>query len=199
MRQYLKVIFFLVLLATSAAVAIAFTHKKPDQKTGSLQNPVLNNLSLVKEPSDLEVCFSPEEPCDLKLTKLVDGAQKTLDLAIYDINLEVIIEKLLEKAKRLRIRIVVDQRQAKGDHSQVKRLIEAGMAVRYGKQRGIFHHKFVIADNRIMETGSFNFTNHAAKANQENQIYLSNPVVLKRYIKRFEEIWATAKTPKADW
>jgi phosphatidylserine/phosphatidylglycerophosphate/cardiolipin synthase-like enzyme len=55
------------------------------------------------------------------------------------------------------------------------------------------HNKFIIRDGLMLETGSFNFTNHATLANNENQIYLDKPEVVARYVERFNQIWERAK------
>lgn len=161
------------------------------------ENVAALNLSQVPLPEDQEVCFSPEEACDLKLLKLVDSAKESIDVAIYDINLPALVSLLIEKSKTTKVRIVADQRQSKGEHSRLNALIDAGAAVRLGHQKGIFHNKFVIIDNSLLETGSFNFTRHASTANQENQVYLTSPKVLVRYHKKFEQIWEDAHPPKA--
>ncbi|MGZ3699798.1 MAG: phospholipase D-like domain-containing protein, partial [Bdellovibrionota bacterium] len=93
-------------------------------------------------------------------------------------------------AKQIPVRIVVDRRQAKGSHSGVKTLLQGGIELKYGHQRGIMHNKFVIVDGRALETGSFNHTHHAATANNENQIYLFKSAIVSRYRKRFEKLWA---------
>lgn len=143
-------------------------------------------------PKDQEVCFSPDEPCDQKLIKFIQSAQKSIDIAIYDITLDKLAHEILVASKKIPVRIVVDRRQSKGNHSLVPLLIKAGAQVRFGRQRGIMHNKFTIVDGKMIETGSFNYTNHATVANNENQIYLSNPDIVERYKKRFEEIWGKA-------
>jgi phosphatidylserine/phosphatidylglycerophosphate/cardiolipin synthase-like enzyme len=72
-------------------------------------------------------------------------------------------------------------------------LIKAGAQVKYGHQRGIMHDKFMIVDGSRLETESFNYTNHASIANQENQVYLSTPEIVKAYNDRFEKIWKEAR------
>jgi phosphatidylserine/phosphatidylglycerophosphate/cardiolipin synthase-like enzyme len=86
----------------------------------------------------------------------------------------------------------VDKREAKGPHSLVALLIKAGANVRHGHQRGIFHNKFTIVDGKMIETGSFNYTNHASRSNNENQIYLANPQIVDRFKKHFDEVWERA-------
>lgn len=148
--------------------------------------------SAVKAPVENEVCFSPDEHCDVKLYKLIQTAEKSIDIAIYDINIDKLVHEVLVASKKIPVRIVVDKRQSKGDHSLVPLLIKAGAKVRYGKQRGIMHDKFTIIDGKVVETGSFNYTNHASVANQENQVYLTTPIIVDRYKVRFEKIWNEA-------
>ena len=147
---------------------------------------------VTKAPEDLEVCFSPEEHCDRKLVKFIDSAQISLDIAIFDVNLNSLVTLVIQKSKKIPVRMLVDRGQAQTKNSAVPRLIAAGVNVRYGRQHGtgIMHNKFVIVDGKWLETGSFNETNHASFYNNENQIYLSNPKVLDRYKKRFELIWS---------
>lgn len=144
-------------------------------------------------PSAIESCFSPDEDCAGRLAKFIESAQKSVDVAIYDLNEEQIVHQLLVKSKKLSVRVVVDKRQSKGRHSAVALLIKAGVNVRYGVQRGIMHDKFIVVDGVRLETGSFNFTHHATSANQENQIYLAEPTVVGRYKDRFDKIWSGAK------
>jgi len=144
-------------------------------------------------PQDGDTCFSPEEHCDEKLIHLVQSAEHSIDIAIYDINLDQLAHQLLVKSKTATIRILVDQRQSKEKKSAVSLLAKAGINIRYGHQRGIMHNKFTIVDNKIVETGSFNYTNHASIANNENQIYLASAKIVRRYHDRFEKIWGEGK------
>ena len=59
-------------------------------------NPFIDtiNNSMVKPPQDQEVCFSPNERCDIKLTKFVESAKGSIDVAIYDINLDQLVHQL---------------------------------------------------------------------------------------------------------
>lgn len=193
-RLELRVFWVLCIFLSSIFLTFGWTPVEAKQKKQGLVDAITEMVKpvLVSPPEDQEVCFSPEEPCDIKLVKFVDSAEKSIDVAIYDINLDQLVHHLLVKSKKIPVRIVVDRRQAKGNHSLVSLLSKAGAAVRYGRQRGIMHNKFIIVDGKALETGSFNFTNHATQANNENQVYLWNPKIVGRYVKRFDEIWAKA-------
>ena len=161
-----------------AIASAAFADEKPN---------ALNTAKAV------EVCFSPDEGCAEQLSKFIDSAQKSVDIAIYDLNEEQIVHQLLIQSKKILIRVVVDRRQSKGSHSAVPLLLKAGVKLKFGHQRGIMHNKFTIVDGVRVETGSFNYTHHAATANQENQIYFSAPEAVEKYKARFEKIWNAAK------
>jgi len=147
-------------------------------------------------PVDNETCFSPHEPCDVKLWKFIQSAKTTLDIAVYSITHPKIVHEILVTSKKIPTRIIVDRSQSKGTHSLVSLLIKAGADVRYGTQRGIMHHKFTLVDGARLQTGSFNYTDGATFKNQENQIYLSEVGVVTRFKHQFEEMWKTAKPAK---
>lgn len=174
---------------TIATGSIAFARGSKAPKAVDLQSALANTPT----PKDGDVCFSPDEQCDAKLIKFIQSAQSSIDIAIYDITLEQLVHQLLIQSKKLQIRVLVDKRQSKEPKSLVSLLVKGGISVRYGHQKGIMHNKFVVIDNKMLETGSFNYTNHATVANSENQIYLSTPQVVKRYHDRFEKIWLTGK------
>lgn len=146
----------------------------------------------VQVPVADDVCFSPDELCDARLAKFIESAKASVDVAVYDFNLDQVAHQLLVQARKIPVRILVDRRQSKGAKSLVPMLIKAGAKVRFGRQRGIMHHKFVIVDGKLLETGSFNFTHGAANLNQENQVYLATPKIIDRFKKRFDESWGEA-------
>ena len=108
------------------------------------------------------------------------------------------MHQLLVQAKKIPVRIIVDKRQAMGKHSLVSLLVKAGAKVRYGRQRGIMHDKFTVVDDKMIETGSFNYTHHATEANNENQVYLSAPSVVSKFHQRFEAMWKEGVAAKPE-
>lgn len=149
----------------------------------------------VSAPQADEVCFTPEEPCHVKLTKFIQSSHSSIDIAIFDINLDKLTHEVLAQAKKIPVRILVDRREAKSGHSLAKTILASGAQLRYGHQKGIMHNKFVIVDGKMLETGSFNYTNGAAFKNNENQVYLATPAIVERYRKRFEKIWTEGDQP----
>ncbi|MGZ3775108.1 MAG: phospholipase D-like domain-containing protein [Pseudobdellovibrionaceae bacterium] len=181
--------YLLVSFVVLFSVSSVFARK---HKSNSVIKELFDEVS-IQAPVENEVCFSPDEHCDVKLYKFIQSAKTSIDVAIFDVTLDKFVHELLVAAQKIPVRIIVDKRQAEGKRSLVSTLIKAGANVRYGKQRGIMHDKFTILDGKMLETGSFNYTNHASAANQENQIYLSTPSVVERYKVRFERMWKEAE------
>ena len=151
------------------------------------------DAALVSPPKDEEICFSPDEPCDTKLVKFIDSAQTSIDVAVFDVTRDQVVHHLLLQARKIPVRVLVDNRQSKGEHSLVRTLIKGGANVRIGRQRGVMHNKFTIVDGKMIQTGSYNYTNNATENNAENQVYLAKPAIVDRYKARFNKIWGTAK------
>ncbi|MGK5088126.1 phospholipase D-like domain-containing protein [Bdellovibrionota bacterium FG-2] len=147
----------------------------------------------VNQPVGQEVCFSPGENCDEKLLLFVRSARKMIDVAIYDITLESLVNELILKGKSIPVRVIVDERQSKGSRSRVLQLANQGAAIRFGRQSGFFHNKFTIVDGKKVETGSFNYTERATHLNSENQVYLETPEVVTAYQKHFEDLWKNGR------
>lgn len=173
-------------LSQAQAQAQAQTHKP---KIAEAVKTIINE-AMVKPPVADETCFTPDEPCDIKLILFIQSAKVSLDIAIFDVNLDKVVHEILVKSKKIPVRILVDRREAKGNHSLVPLLLKAGANVRYGHQRGIMHNKYMIVDGKMIETGSFNYTNGAAFKNNENQVYLATPSIVERYKTRFDKIWS---------
>lgn len=68
--------------------------------------------------------------------------------------------------------------------------IIAGIALRTDNSSYYMHHKFVIIDNNLLITGSFNWTRQAIVGNQENLVILNHPDVLEEFKKEFRKLWA---------
>lgn len=168
-------------------------------------------------PKNLDVCFSPEEGCDFKLANFIRAAKNSIDIAIYYINRPLILDAIIDKqnGKKVKIRVIVNSQQrpkvedtvtATDTHTNIAPPTTTGtpkpehpihvlqkngvnIVFRSGKNKGIMHNKFTIVDGKMVETGSFNYTLNASERNRENQIYISNPIVVKKYQKEFEKMW----------
>ena len=59
----------------------------------------------------------------------------------------------------------------------------------------LMHHKFAIIDDRVLITGSFNWTMQAIIGNKENLIITSDPRLVQPFVREFKKIWAQLDEP----
>jgi phosphatidylserine/phosphatidylglycerophosphate/cardiolipin synthase-like enzyme len=62
--------------------------------------------------------------------------------------------------------------------------------LRFDGEHAIAHNKVMVIDQRIVVTGSFNFTNSADTRNAENLLVLESPSLAARYQANWQTHWA---------
>jgi hypothetical protein len=65
-------------------------------------------------------------------------------------------------------------------------------------ERGLMHHKFCIIDDKILITGSYNWTTKARYYNKENIIIIEDEKVVNEFIKEYDGL-KTLATPKENY
>jgi len=159
--------------------------KKLEQEAIDLTTPA---------PKDNEACFAPDENCDAKLVKYILSAKESLDIAIFELTHQKIVDAIVQQSFKIKVRLIINRKMSKDNDKAIETLRENKVFFRIGKQKGIMHNKFTILDGKRLETGSFNYTNAASHSNQENQIYLSTPSIVERYKERFQKMWENGIT-----
>jgi phosphatidylserine/phosphatidylglycerophosphate/cardiolipin synthase-like enzyme len=57
------------------------------------------------------------------------------------------------------------------------------------------HHKVFIIDDKIVVTGSYNYSNNSENTNDENLVFVNNSAIASNYEKEFDEVWALGTAP----
>jgi len=69
-------------------------------------------------------------------------------------------------------------------------LLGAAIQVRSIGRYAIHHDKYIVADDRTVQTGSFNYTQAAARSNSENVLVMWNDAALAdRYLRHWTSRW----------
>lgn len=145
-----------------------------------------------------QVCFSPDNGCDLLVVQAIDQAEAPYgaDIAIYSVNRESIASAALRaRARGAPVRMVLDTTMIGEAKEKVvlQRLLDAGVAMKRDTHSGIMHNKVVVVNRRIFVTGSFNFTNNATDNNDENVLSWDCQRVATVYADRFDRLWLKFK------
>jgi len=132
---------------------------------------------------------------DAPLTRLVNSildARKSIDLALFEITSEELSEALLLKLEcGVNIRLIVDSEYMFVTGSKVPILAQAGVKVIHDHTTGLFHHKFAIIDQKILITGSLNWTRQAIIGNYENVLIMKHEETINAYEKEYLRMWET--------
>lgn len=138
-----------------------------------------------------EVFFPPKTKCLPRIIKLIDGAKKSVYLQCYSFTSKPIAIALLKAKRRgVDVQIVTDKSQIKANGSIVARLHAKKIPVFVDHRVAIAHNKTMIIDNRIVLTGSYNWTNAAEKRNAENLVIFYNHAGL---VKDYTQNWLERK------
>jgi len=131
-----------------------------------------------------QVCFSPQQPCANMIVKLIKNAKHTLFIQSYSFTSRVIEKALVQALKRgVEVRIICDKSQFSGNfYTSARKLYKQGALEWMDYTLNIAHNKVLIADKKIVETGSFNFTNSAQKYNAENVLIIYDQTLALRYL-----------------
>ena len=159
----------------------------------------------------IEVGFSPKQGAEEIVLKVINSSTKSLRVAAYSFTSAPVVSALLTAHKRgVEVAVIVDYRNnfvegcgergaCKGKHA-VGTLVSAGIPVRVIDKYAIFHHKFVLADSKHIELGSFNYSASAATRNAENAMAIwNNPDVVATYAAKWNTYWSEAKQPPLDY
>jgi phosphatidylserine/phosphatidylglycerophosphate/cardiolipin synthase-like enzyme len=71
----------------------------------------------------------------------------------------------------------------------------AGLDVLQDGNPYLMHHKVFIIDSKTVIVGSFNFSQNAETANDENLLILDEPALAGQFAAEFARVYAQAKNP----
>ena len=123
------------------------------------------------------------------LIRVIDSAQESLDIAIYELNLDEIGDALLRaKARGVQVRMVTDS-DSLSEYETLITLKKEGIPIVPDKRNPLMHNKFMVVDNKAVWTGSYNWTSSCTFRNNNNAIYIRSVELAKSYRAEFEEMF----------
>jgi len=117
----------------------------------------------------------------------VRKAEKSVDCALYELNLPYLISTLEEKQKTIPVRIMIDADNISED-AKLARFKEAGF-LKTDDRSPFMHDKFCVIDGKIVTTGSMNATVNGDSKNNNNLEIIESAELAANYSAEFQEIW----------
>lgn len=136
------------------------------------------------------VCFSPKGNCELLILNVINNSKIAIDLSIFSFTSKNISNALIEaKNRNIAIRVVMETDQAINSSSKYNKLLENKIPIKLDNKSGYMHNKYLISDNTIVITGSYNYSANAEFNNYENILIIENPELANIYTNNFNEMW----------
>jgi hypothetical protein len=160
----------------------------------------INVNATIAEASNAEYYFSKDNgKPDQQLIKVISGAKSNLDIAIYSLTKENIVDAIIKsKSSGVNVRLITDKQESKSksEAKELAKLKAAGIPVKINTHKGLMHMKVTIADKNIITTGSYNYTEAATKNNDEVLVVLHDSTAAQKFTSEFERMWNDTKNFK---
>lgn len=141
---------------------------------------------------DIEVYFTPGFLPQTIITDYMDAAKATLDIAVYSWTLPSLAAAAIKAHERgVVVRVVEDHQQGSAAYAVTDQLVDGDVNVVLDEQSGLMHNKYMVIDDRVVVTGSYNWSKAATSRNRENFLVISRAQIVGAYKENFEEIWRT--------
>lgn len=129
---------------------------------------------------------------DEELAAFINTAQKSVDMAIYQLDLDNVTQALIEAKERgAKVRLVtdVDILDDSKENASFKKLKKAGIQTVGGNPNAIMHNKFVVVDGKAVWAGSWNFTENDTYRYNNNGVLIQSPELAHNYTVTFEKMF----------
>jgi phosphatidylserine/phosphatidylglycerophosphate/cardiolipin synthase-like enzyme len=131
---------------------------------------------------------------DEKLVALIDRAQRTIDVAAYDFDLQNVADALVRAQGRgVRVRMVTDSEILENDDEAIQaafgKLEAAKIPIVEDNRSAIMHHKFTVVDGRWVSTGSWNYTDGDTYRLNNAMILIDSPQLATNYSTEFAKMF----------
>jgi phosphatidylserine/phosphatidylglycerophosphate/cardiolipin synthase-like enzyme len=169
----------------------------------ALFSPCLADANTLAPNTTYQVCFTPGGNCTQNIVNAINDAKQSILVQAYSFTSRPIGRALLDaKDRGVSIKIILDKSQYRENgYSSAKFFQHHGIPVWLDNNVAIAHNKVIIIDNRVVITGSFNFTRAAQQDNAENSLIIANPDLAKLYTQNWNNRMQASQvlTPSSDY
>jgi len=146
-------------------------------------------------PSYPDIKANHKGSLDQYLSAFIDTAQVSVDMAVYDFDLDNVAEALVRAAGRgARVRFVTDSDTMNNTknvevQNALGKLRQANIPIVQDERKPIMHNKFTVVDNKVVATGSWNYTDGDTYHLNNNLIFIKLPQIAQNYTAEFEKMF----------
>jgi phosphatidylserine/phosphatidylglycerophosphate/cardiolipin synthase-like enzyme len=123
------------------------------------------------------------------LTAAIVEARESVDVAVNSLGVNSIVQALIRVHSRgVRVRVVMETDNVV-DRLNPQQLMDAGIPIVDDRREGLMNNTFLVVDNKVVLTGSINFTSSDMFRANNNLVQINSEQVAADYTKEFEEMF----------
>ena len=177
------------------AAQAALGSVEPPQILGWLE-AIMGLMTMAERPGRVrstniaEALFSPGHDCRNRIQELLRETKSSVDICVFTITDDRVTDCIVDAhARGVRVRVISDNDKAHDPGSDLHRMKRADLPVAFDRTPDHMHHKFAVFDNRVLVSGSYNWTRSASDRNEENIIVTSDERLVQKFSRRFDALW----------
>jgi phosphatidylserine/phosphatidylglycerophosphate/cardiolipin synthase-like enzyme len=138
---------------------------------------------------DVEIYFMPEDHPFPHLLELIKAAKKSIQFMAFAFTEDEIGNELIAASKRgVKVEGIIEKVGSDSESSEFHSLYCAGLDIRLDGNPKFLHHKIIVIDEKIVITGSMNFSSNAAEVNDENMVIVHDNALASAYKLEFDRM-----------
>jgi phosphatidylserine/phosphatidylglycerophosphate/cardiolipin synthase-like enzyme len=141
--------------------------------------------------------FAPEDNVLDSILGEVRGAQRSIRFMVFSFTVDPIAVAVMERAQAgVAVQGIFETTGSETEFSELRLLFCAGLNMRQDGNIYRLHHKVFILDDQTVITGSFNISQNAVAANDENLVIITDRDLAAEFIIEFDRRMAESRVPQ---
>ncbi len=153
-------------------------------------NKIDTNNGVIENYFCPEDCKSESQGGIFKIINLIGNAKESVKVASFSFTHEELADELVKAdIKGIEVKVLIESKQRNVQNSQYQRLRDFGVNIKVDGNKYNMHHKFIVVDNKIIITGSPNYSFSGNNRNDENMLVIYNENLALRFVREFDMLF----------
>lgn len=191
------------LLPALAFLCVLDVHARQPTLVDEISRAIQARTDTAPASAQVEAGYSPEGSAERLVLKVIHTSGKSIRLAAYSFTSPKVVRALVDAGRRgVDVRVVVDEKgnTTKSGTAALNLLVNAGIPVRTNGEYAIHHDKYIVSDGLHVQTGSFNYSQAAARSNSENVLVVwHNAALAASYLRHWQSRYDEGKAYRSGY
>ena len=171
-----------------------------DGRFGPTSPSTLDQQIVTVNGSRIVVVFTSEDPAlENAIVPIVKSANRSIRFLTFSFTDFPLADAMSQRWKAgVDVAGVFEKFGSETEASELRTLMCRSVPVKQDGNSGFLHHKVIVVDERIVITGSMNYSTNAEENNDENVIIIDNAELARLYLQEFDRVWKLASDPEIE-